>query len=139
MKPIIHSLTNKAMKTITQKYLESHNACQPGMRWVTENKLIGLSAIDFLNKLIEAEKLDWANWLIVRVMNKKQKVQYAVFAAEQVLHIFENKYPNDDRPRKAIEAAKNYLENPSVRTKNCLLYTSPSPRDRTRSRMPSSA
>ena len=26
-----------------------------------------------------------------------------------------------------------------VRTKNCLLYTSPSPRDRTRSRMPSSA
>ena len=27
----------------------------------------------------------------------------------------------------------------NVRTRNCLLYTSPSPRDRTRSRMPSSA
>ena len=27
----------------------------------------------------------------------------------------------------------------AVRLKNCLLYTSPSPRDRTRSRMPSSA
>ena len=31
-----------------------------------------------------------------------------------------------------IEAAESYL-------KACLLYTSPSPRDRTRSRMPSSA
>ena len=28
---------------------------------------------------------------------------------------------------------------PNTRTKICLLYTSPSPRDRTRSRMPSSA
>ena len=27
----------------------------------------------------------------------------------------------------------------SIKSKNCLLYTSPSPRDRTRSRMPSSA
>ena len=29
--------------------------------------------------------------------------------------------------------------NPPADYKNCLLYTSPSPRDRTRSRMPSSA
>lgn len=33
----------------------------------------------------------------------------AIFAAESVLHIFENKYPNDKRPRKAIAAAKAYL------------------------------
>ena len=30
-------------------------------------------------------------------------------------------------------------QNPEIFTKGCLLYTSPSPRDRTRSRMPSSA
>jgi len=105
------------MKTITKKFLESHNACQSGMEWVTDNKLIGLSAKDFLNKLIESDKLDWANWLIVRVMNKKQKVQYAIYAAEQVIDIFEKKYPNDDRPRKAIEAAKEYLANPSINAK----------------------
>ena len=105
------------MKTITTKFLVSHNACKSGMVWVTENKLIGLSAIDFLNKLIEADNLDWANWLIVRVMNKKQKVQYAIFAAEQVIDIYEKKYPTDDRPRKAIEAAKEYLAHPSVKNK----------------------
>ena len=36
----------------------------------------------------------------------------------------------------AIEARKKEL---TERLNNCLLYTSPSPRDRTRSRMPSSA
>ena len=105
------------MKKVTTKFLKSHDACNSGMEWVTENKLIGLPSNDFLNKLIENNKLDWANWLIVRLMNKKQKVQYAIFAAEQVIHIYEKKYPNDDRPRKAIEAAKNYLNNPSKKTK----------------------
>ena len=42
----------------------------------------------------------------------------------------------DDRGRLWVAEAYNY---PKHGTKACLLYTSPSPRDRTRSRMPSSA
>ena len=38
--------------------------------------------------------------------------------------------------KKAMDNIKPALE---VRSRRCLLYTSPSPRDRTRSRMPSSA
>ena len=34
---------------------------------------------------------------------------------------------------------KKLKENATIPTYGCLLYTSPSPRDRTRSRMPSSA
>jgi hypothetical protein len=49
-------------------------------------------------------------------MNKKQAVQYAIFAAEQVIDIYEGKY-TDKRPRNAIEAAKAYLKNPSKKTK----------------------
>ena len=105
------------MKKVTKKFLESHHACSSGMAWVTENKLIGLSDIDFLKKLMESEKYEWANWLIVRLINKTQKVQYAIFAAEQVLYIFEKKYPKDLRPRKAIEVAKEYLAHPSIKTK----------------------
>ena len=43
--------------------------------------------------------------------------------------------------KKKAKAAKRAerLDIPSCYCKNCLLYTSPSPRDRTRSRMPSSA
>ena len=40
---------------------------------------------------------------------------------------------------RAVEIARNYGVNLVVRSSCCLLYTSPSPRDRTRSRMPSSA
>ena len=41
----------------------------------------------------------------------------------------------------ALDVWKKAVENvtPAVEVRSCLLYTSPSPRDRTRSRMPSSA
>ena len=45
-------------------------------------------------------------------------------------------YPNN--PTGAI-APREYLQRIVERCRDCLLYTSPSPRDRTRSRMPSSA
>ena len=37
-------------------------------------------------------------------------VKLAIFAAELVIKNFEDKYPNDKRPREAIEAAKKWLE-----------------------------
>ena len=43
-------------------------------------------------------------------------VSLAVEAAELVLPIFEREYPKDGRPRKAIEAAKAWLKNPSDKT-----------------------
>jgi len=44
---------------------------------------------------------------------KKDSVSLSIFAAELVLKNFESVYPADDRPRKAIEAAKKYLDNPT--------------------------
>ena len=46
------------------------------------------------------------------VKNNNVRVLFAIFCAESVLDLFEKKYPNDDRPRKAIEATKEYLKNP---------------------------
>ena len=50
-----------------------------------------------------------------------------------------NKFEIDDLDR--VNGFNNSYSNLRLfgHTKNCLLYTSPSPRDRTRSRMPSSA
>jgi hypothetical protein len=39
---------------------------------------------------------------------------FAILCAESVLKYFENKYPKDDRPRRAIEAAKGYLKHPTA-------------------------
>src|SRR3990167_5046462 len=40
---------------------------------------------------------------------KKDSLSLAIYAAEKVLHIFEKEYPEDKRPREAIEAAKKVL------------------------------
>ena len=47
--------------------------------------------------------------------NKAQKVQiaFAILCAKSVLQLYEDWYPQDDRVRKAIEAAQEYLKNPS--------------------------
>ena len=49
----------------------------------------------------------------MRILSNIDKVKYAVFAAEQVIDIYEKEYPADDRQRKAIESAKAYVANPN--------------------------
>ena len=48
------------------------------------------------------------------------KKELVLRCAELVLPIFEKHYPNDDRPRKAIEAAKAYLLDPTEENKETL-------------------
>jgi hypothetical protein len=58
----------------------------------------------------ELDKYRWCNWLLSRILPKDEKIKYAIYSARLVIDIFEKKYPNDNRPRKAIEAAELYLE-----------------------------
>jgi hypothetical protein len=52
-----------------------------------------------LDKISDTDK----KWVIVRVFDKKQRVRWAALCAQSVLHIFESKYPDDKRPREAVE------------------------------------
>ena len=56
------------------------------------------------------DKYKWCNWLLSRILPKDEKIKYAIYSARLVIDIFEKKYPNDNRPRKAIEVAELYLE-----------------------------
>jgi hypothetical protein len=61
------------------------------------------------------------DWLIrllrsTNLLNKRNSVLLAAAFAEHVLPFFELKNPKDFRPRKALEAAKDWLANPSPRT-----------------------
>ncbi len=102
---------------ITKNWLKEQRACKEGCEWALKNAP-NAEGEDAVKALIKAGKIDWANWLVVRLMTHKQKVQYAIYAAKQVIGIYEKKYPDDKRPREAIEAAKNYLKNPCHKTKN---------------------
>ncbi len=67
----------------------------------------------------EKDKQAWSDMKIVKAYewDKTASVKLAIFAAEQVIDIYEKEYPKDDRPRKAIEAAKTYLKNPTEENK----------------------
>ena len=49
--------------------------------------------------------------LIKEVNLKMVSVEWAIYCARAVLNIYEKKYPNNDRPRKAIEAAEEWFKN----------------------------
>jgi transcription termination factor NusB len=51
---------------------------------------------------------------------KIDSVEMAIYAAELVIDHYEKDYPNDSRPRQAIEAAKAYLKDPT--TANAAAY-----------------
>ena len=104
------------MKKLTEKWLTKNDACQEAVeQWKNEGCEPDL--IKVLNRCIKLKKYDWGNWLIVRKMTYEQSVSYAVFAAEQAIDIYEKKYPDDKRPRQAIDAAKACIKNPSVENK----------------------
>jgi len=100
---------------ISKEWLKEKSACVDGVKWFLEQK--ETDGLKIVKKLMKENQLSWANWLICRVFNYKQRVQYAVYAAEQVIHIFEKKYPDDKRPRNAIEAAKECIKNPNAKNK----------------------
>ncbi len=68
--------------------------------------------------IIQDDKECWSDMRIVKAYKwtKKDSVELAIYAAELVLPIWEKECPTDDRPRKAIEAAKNWLKKPCKET-----------------------
>jgi len=104
-------------KTLSVKYLKSIYACSSAIDEFAAQPERDTKKILYL--MIEQEKLGWTNWLICRLFpTRKTKVQYAIFAARQVLDIWEAKYPNDKRPRLAIEAAEVCLKSPTTKNKS---------------------
>jgi len=103
-------------KKITREWLNKIGACHEAIDWIMERQ--ERDSIKIMTALMADKKYEWANWGIVRLMNKRQRVQYAIFAAESVLHIFEKTHPNDKSAANAINAAKAYLKRPCKRTKD---------------------
>jgi hypothetical protein len=90
---------------ITKDYLESLNPCKNRFdHYLTyySNWQGTLEEFLDLSELTQDDK----KWVFVRSIPKDRLRLVAADFAERVLHIYESKYPNDDRPRKAIEFAR---------------------------------
>jgi len=92
---------------ITKEEIKKLSPCSDGYQWFIDH-----GSPDLTKTLLDINKVNpgWARWLYAKLMNGKQRKQFTIYAAKEVLHIFEAEYPNDDRPRLAIEAAKRALE-----------------------------
>ena len=95
---------------VTKNWLVKHDACSDGMSFVNEHKLIDTDECYFIRQLVKLDKHDWALWLLVRRLDRKDRIRFAVYCAKDVLPIYEAEYSNDDCPRKVIEAAEACVE-----------------------------
>jgi hypothetical protein len=80
-----------------------------------------LAKVEIKGKIIEGgDKEVSSDMRIIEAYEWQQKdsVALSIFAAELVLKNYENLYPDDDRPRKAIEATKAYLADPSEKNRS---------------------
>jgi hypothetical protein len=102
---------------LTEKWLDKEGACSDGKDYALEN-LKGKTANESVAILVESEKFDWALWLIAHALDRKGRIRYAIYSAEQVLKIYEDKYPKDKRPREAINAAKKCLKADTKENRN---------------------
>ena len=91
------------MKIITKEWLKSLNPCTDGFVWWC--RYGERDPIKFLEAGFEGDHWNYRCWLMIRLLSKANQVKIAIYSAKSVLPIFEKKYPDDDRPRKAIAAA----------------------------------
>jgi hypothetical protein len=99
---------------ITLKWLKDHESCHDGLIWFKENNLKEIGHAKLCKLLLDKDQFRYANWLVCKILSPKNRIRYAINAAELVLHLFEKQFPDDDRPRLAIKATKDYLENPDT-------------------------
>jgi len=96
----------------TTQFMIDNGGC-----YIREDKLFSCSFMQDKNKditlrsIVESEiPLKDKYWFVCKKLaTKEENQQIAIRVSEIVLPIFENKYPNDKRPREAIEAAKAFI------------------------------
>lgn len=93
---------------ITIEWLQEKQASEEKIKWFLAQDEI--DAIKLLHKLREEKNWSYFLWLAPKFMTQIQIAEWVVYAAEQALPDFEKEFPDDKRPRQAIEATKKLVE-----------------------------
>ena len=99
-------------KTLDMKWLKKNEACGDGLKWYKKHGKRSVKAT--MLELVKQNRFSDLKWLIEKALQtKKESVTLAIFAANRCINKFEKECPDDDRPRKAIEAAQAWLDDPT--------------------------
>ena len=94
---------------IDMEWLVKNDACEESRQeWKADNDN---EHLPMLKRLISHKYYLWANWLIVRVMTRRQYLLYSAFATECAAPAYEKIHPNDDVIRRCISAVRAVAEN----------------------------
>lgn len=98
------------MQTTLNK-IKSHSPCEGG--WNNLLTHLGKTEADDevleLRTILESNGVQDTVWAFRAVEGKEKEIRlFAADCAELVLPIYEKEYPNDDRPRKTIQASRDY-------------------------------
>lgn len=98
------------MQTTLNK-IKTHSPCEHGWKKLLNH--LGKTEADDevleLRTILESNGVDDTIWAFRAVDGKHKEIRlFAADCAELVLPIYEKRYPNDNRPRKAIQAARDY-------------------------------
>jgi hypothetical protein len=100
--------------TTTFNLLREKSACTSGYKTLAKHlggvNVYGADKEINLLTILESNGFDDAAWSLRATVQDADSVKRLIAAdfAESVLHIFESRRPGDDRPRKAIQAARDF-------------------------------
>jgi hypothetical protein len=101
---------------ITNDLIESYNPCQGRYdNYLANYKNTDLSIKEFLSldKITYNDKI----WVWKKFATIDEAALFGLKCAESVLHIYENRYPEDNGLRLALESIRIYLNNPTEENK----------------------
>ena len=102
---------------ITKYWLYKWHPCEEAIDWLNEQDT--RDVFELITRLKKLKEFDWIIWAIPRLLKtKRDRVRFAVYAAGLVLHKFEEKYPDDNRPRETLNLVKKWLKNPRSVTRD---------------------
>jgi hypothetical protein len=98
------------MKTTLNKIRE-HSPCEESWKELLQS--LGKTEADdtevTIRYILDLLGVEDAIWALRAVNGHDREIRlFACDCAESVLHVFENKYPDDNRPRNAIEVARRF-------------------------------
>ena len=91
------------MQKLTMKNLLAHSPCADALDFLKESQTLEVA-------WATCEQADWMIWALskLNILDEFVAREFACQCAEHTLHFFEDKYPNDKRPREAIAVARRY-------------------------------
>jgi hypothetical protein len=80
---------------VNRKTLTDLNACSDGLEWFDLQKDKELSTLVLTAIKEGGESLNYAGWGLCAVMTKEQRVEWAIYCAYQVAHLWKDKHPKE--------------------------------------------